>query len=332
MRTHLISLTLLSLACGGSDISVKAAGEARCNGVLDEEETTVDGPFDSDDDGFFDANNPGCEDTYPPEDLDCDDADPEVGGQAEWFPDADSDGFGTPGETTFACEAVIGFAASADDCDDTRGSTYPGADEYCDTRDNDCDDIIDENPVDGLTFYRDADGDSYGSADDTLTACDTPTGYSPSLGDCDDVSASVNPSVDEECFDDKDNNCDGEVDEGCNVEFSGSWNTDYPIEYSCNAGAVDINFETLTILEMSPSISFTSIGSTQPGTMSGTINPDGWEVYASTSFAGSCDEEYTLTGTFIDDASFEGTFQASFSGWGCADDCAPQVWAIELSR
>ena len=37
-----ITVTMLGLAaCGGSDISVKAAGEARCNGVLDEEETAL---------------------------------------------------------------------------------------------------------------------------------------------------------------------------------------------------------------------------------------------------------------------------------------------------
>ena len=233
MRLRLLTLTLLT-ACGGSDISVKAAGEAICNGVKDEEETIVDGPFDADGDGYFNADNPGCADTYPPEDLDCDDSDPEVGGGIEWYPDEDGDGFGADGETLISCEPELGFSGSADDCDDTRGSVYPGADEYCDEIDNDCDDIVDENPVDGLTYYRDADGDGYGSEDDTQQSCDTPTGYSPSLGDCDDANASLNPGEEEECFDDKDNNCDGEVD---NVDADGDgW-----IDEGCGGNDCDDN-------------------------------------------------------------------------------------------
>ena len=330
MRLRLLTLTLLT-ACGGSDISVKAAGEAVCNGVKDEEETIVDGPFAADGDGYFNADNPGCADTYPPDDLDCDDSDPEVGGAIEWYPDEDGDGGGADGETLIGCDSEPGFSGSADDCDDTRGSVYPGADEYCDEIDNDCDDIVDENPVDGLTYYRDADGDGYGSEDDTLQSCDTPTGYSPSLGDCDDANASLNPGEAEECFDDKDNNCDGEVDETCDVAFSGFWVADTEFLYTSRDGLVSIDFDTIAGVESAPSITMTSIGSSQPGTMTGTINPDGWEVSTSITFPGTCEETYTLTGTFIDASAFEGTFQASFSGWDCVD-CVPQIWPVVLTR
>jgi hypothetical protein len=332
MYRSVIALATFGLAaCGGSDISVKAAGEARCNGVLDEEETAVDGPFDADGDGYFNGDNPGCLDTYPAEELDCDDSDPEVGGPIEWYPDGDGDGFGTVGETMLGCEPDLGFSATADDCDDTRASTYPGADEYCDGEDNDCDDLVDEDAVDGLTFFRDADEDSYGTADDTTSACDIPDGYAAAQGDCDDADAELNPAVEELCFDDLDNNCDGEVDEGCDVDFTGAWDSDTPISYSCAGGAVNISFDRFSVIEAEPTISFTSIGSAQPGTMSGTINPDGWGVNASISFPGTCNEDYTVTGSFSDIGTFSGTFQASFSGWTCLD-CTPQLWPIILTR
>lgn len=327
-RSVIILATFALAACGGSDISVKAAGEARCNGVLDEEETAVDGPFDTDGDGFFDGNNPGCLDTYPAEDLDCDDSDSEIGGPTEWYPDGDGDGFGTDGETMLGCEVEFGYSATADDCDDTLASTYPGADEYCDEADNDCDDLVDEDSVDGLTFFRDADDDDYGTEDDTQNACDTPEGYSPLLGDCDDADAALNPSVDDLCFDDVDNNCDGEVDEGCDVDFTGAWDSDELISYSC--GIVDIAIDRFSVIETEPTISFTSAGASRPGTMSGTINPDGWGVNASISFPGACTETYTVTGFFTDFESFSGTFQASFSG-SCLE-CTPQFWSILLTR
>ena len=40
-------------------------------------------------------------------------------------------------------------------------------------------------------------------------------GYTPADGDCDDDDADRNPDVDEVCDDEDDNNCDGEVNEGC---------------------------------------------------------------------------------------------------------------------
>jgi len=37
----------------------------------------VDAPFDADGDGYFDATNPDCADTYAADQLDCDDGDGE---------------------------------------------------------------------------------------------------------------------------------------------------------------------------------------------------------------------------------------------------------------
>ena len=63
-----------------------------------------------------------------------------------------------------ACEAPAGYAAQDGDCDDSRWSVRPDAEEVCDLLDNDCDGSTDEDPVDGDTFYADLDRDSFGTA------------------------------------------------------------------------------------------------------------------------------------------------------------------------
>jgi hypothetical protein len=64
-----------------------------------------------------------------------------------------------------------------------------------------------------LTFYADADGDSYGDASMTTMACSAPIGYVSDNTDCNDGDASVNTGATEVC-NSVDDNCDGNIDEG----------------------------------------------------------------------------------------------------------------------
>ncbi|MFO0682804.1 MAG: putative metal-binding motif-containing protein [Sandaracinus sp.] len=112
-----------------------------------------------------------------------------------------------------ACGAPLGV-----DCDDRDASSGPGTIEACDGRDNDCDGRVDENATQ-VAFYRDADGDGYGSTSDVRAACTAPAGYVRRGGDCDDTSATRSPTANETC-DAIDQDCDGATDEGPSASAS----------------------------------------------------------------------------------------------------------------
>ena len=55
----------------------------------------------------------------------------------------------------------------------------PNGSETCDGFDNDCNGVVDDNPSDIATYYRDADGDGFGSETEFELACpaDKSDGY-----------------------------------------------------------------------------------------------------------------------------------------------------------
>ena len=119
--------------------------------------------------------------------------------------------------TVIGCSTVDndndGFTANLD-CDDRDNTVYPGAPEICDGKDNDCDGLKDEDSI-METYYWDADLDGYGNSSLTKQDC-RPTGrYVLLSGDCNDADPLINPGASEVCGDDIDNNCDGNIDEGC---------------------------------------------------------------------------------------------------------------------
>ena len=69
-----------------------------------------------------------------------------------------------------------------------------------------------------VTYYIDADSDTYGLAGSDSLACSVPVGYVTDNTDCDDTNADVYPTALEIC-DGLDNNCDGFIDEGAAVNL-----------------------------------------------------------------------------------------------------------------
>ena len=115
-----------------------------------------------------------------------------------WYEDADGDGYGSLAGFAKACEVPEGYTDNTEDCDDDASSTYPGADEYCDEVDSDCDGLVyDSDSVDANIYWIDGDSDGYGDSTTTTTACFTPSGYAKSgEEDCDDADSSKGPPED----------------------------------------------------------------------------------------------------------------------------------------
>jgi len=163
----------------------------------------------------------GCSTSAPTADLTGAEADAKKTGcpvQA-WYTDADGDGRGYGLDVIFSASCKVpGRVIVRGDCDDADASVNRGALEICDGIDNDCDGAIDSDdaPIFGdssLNYYADADGDTYGNADDRIRACEAPTNYVSDDTDCDDADASINPGALDNTADGVDNDCDTFIDE-----------------------------------------------------------------------------------------------------------------------
>lgn len=163
--------------CNDSDPATHPAMSEQCNtidddcdGRTDEGQQTVVLFADDDGDGHGDLSRPAercgpeagfvesyddCDDgeptVYPGADELCDRLDNDCNGLVDisdpslvevfaFYPDQDSDQFGTENRLIYGCFAPPGYVGNNTDCDDTDSSVNPAAAEICyDLRDQDCD-------------------------------------------------------------------------------------------------------------------------------------------------------------------------------------------------
>ena len=130
-----------------------------------------------------------------------------------YYADVDSDGFGDPASVVNSCSMPTGFTENNTDCNDMNVLIYPGADELCNSTDDNCNALIDEDLL-LFNLFEDADGDNFGNSSfDTLTCYEFISGYVNDSSDCNDTDPIIFPGATEIC-NNADDNCNTEIDEG----------------------------------------------------------------------------------------------------------------------
>jgi hypothetical protein len=179
--------------CNDSNGSIHPLAEETCNGLDD----NCDGDVDN-------AGATGC---------------------AIRYKDHDGDTYGVYADKKCVCGGKGEYTATqSGDCNDNDAKVYPGANEYCNGKDDNCNYKTDEDGSLGCnTYYLDEDSDGYGLQGYTKCMC-APSGSYKAIkyGDCNDSDHEISPGKLEAC-DGKDNDCDNQLDEkdalGCTVYY-----------------------------------------------------------------------------------------------------------------
>jgi hypothetical protein len=229
--------------CDDNDATVNTAAtevcnhiDDDCNGLIDDGITFNTYYADNDGDSFGDANNSIDECAQPSgyvtnntdcndnnvnqnaasaeicngEDDDCDGTIDNGLVFLDYYADGDGDGFGSGDVTSSCVDLGAGYTDNSTDCDDANGGVYPGAEELCNSIDDNCDGQTDDGTL--TVFFIDNDGDTYGNPSVSILACIQPDGYTPDDNDCNDNDANINPAAEDIADNGIDENCDGEID------------------------------------------------------------------------------------------------------------------------
>jgi hypothetical protein len=234
--------------CNDANPAVKPGAAEVCNGIDDNCNGQVDDGLtftnyypDADGDGYGNklamaqsacapvsgkvTNNTDCDDSrfgvHPGATEVCNGLDDNCNGMIDegltftnYYPDVDSDGYGSStAQPQSSCAPVPGKVTDHTDCNDAVSTIHPGAPETCNGVDDNCDGLIDNGTV-TQNYYPDVDGDGYGaSGSSPIASCAPVSGRVANNTDCNDANNAVHPGATEVC-NGVDDNCNGMVDEG----------------------------------------------------------------------------------------------------------------------
>ena len=134
------------------------------------------------------------------------------------YADNDHDTFGNSDFDTLTCYATApGYSSDSTDCNDANFLINPGANEFCNHLDDNCNILIDDDLPQFILYY-DQDGDHFGNVlIDTSTCFFDLANYQSDSTDCDDTNPLVYPGA-PEILDGLDNDCNQIVDEGVGID------------------------------------------------------------------------------------------------------------------
>jgi len=235
------------LDCNDNNANIHPGAIEICGNGIDEDcngsdQSCAPTCTDNDHDGYGNPASTGC--TFPQLDCDdtrafihpgatetCDNYDNNCNGQTDEGCDDDSDDYCDSAMTFYnypvtACpNSNLSDGMPGNDCNDSNTNIHSGATEICGNGiDEDCSgsDLACPPPC------NDNDHDGYGSP--ASASC------SHSQYDCNDSNANIHPGATEIC-DGIDNNCDGTVDEGCDIDNDNYCGCGYTYTYGSNLTA-----------------------------------------------------------------------------------------------
>ena len=159
-----------------------------------------------------------------------------------WYSDKDGDGYGSGTAQCLCAAPGEGYSKNGGDCDDGEASVHPKAPEVCDGVDNDCNgfaDALDPGlPLTDPQYCANQLGVCAGSAK-TISLCSGGVWQACSTTDYKKYDSAYGST---EICDDKDNNCNGVIDEGCDDDKDGYCDSSFAtlgFPLSCPKGGGD---------------------------------------------------------------------------------------------